>query len=96
MAFENFSMYKNTNNDSFYRSYYEPIGIEQDNSDYYIIITDEYNLKPGKMALALYGDAHLGWIFSYFNRDIISNPIFDFTTGKIIRVPTKTRLLGYF
>lgn len=96
MEFGKYSLYKNTEYDSFYKSYYEPIGIEYSDSDYYIIISDDYNYKPGKMALALYGDAQLEWIFAYFNRDIISNPIFDFTSGKIIRVPTKERLLSYF
>ena len=96
MEFGNYSLYTKTEHDSFYRNYYEPIGIEQAESDYYVIISEEYNLKPGKMALALYGSAQLGWVFTYFNRNQISNPIFDFTTGKIIRVPTKERLLSYF
>lgn len=96
MSISDFSLYKNTSYDSFYKSYYEPINIEKDDSDIYIIITQEYHLKPGKMAFAIYGTERLGWIFSYFNRNNISNPIFDFTAGKIIRIPTKERLLSYF
>ena len=91
-----YSLYTNTESNNFYKSYYEPIGIQKNSTDYYIIIPSEYHLKPGKMSLALYGTEKLFWIFSYFNRDILSDPVFDFQVGKIIRVPEKERLLSYF
>ena len=40
----------------------------------------------------LYDNPKLLWVFSVYNRDIIVDPLFDFTEGKIIRVPTKARL----
>lgn len=91
--FGGYSLYKNTNTKGEYRDYYEPLDLTFDNSDYYIIITSEYMYKPGKLAYDLYGSERLNWVFSYFNRNKILDPIFDLTAGLIIRVPTKDRLL---
>lgn len=94
--FNDKSLYINTPTNKFTRGYYEPIGIKKDDSDMYVLITDEYNCKPGKLALLLYGDARLSWVFSYFNRNKITDPIFDLKSGIILRCPTKERLLSYF
>ena len=96
MIFSKYTVFKNTSANSFYRDYYEDINIKFDSTDYYVVINEEHHLKPGKMAEVLYGTSDLFWIFSYFNRDIINDPLFDFTSGKIIRVPEKNRLLTYF
>lgn len=90
---DNKSFYKNSEKDEFFLKYYEPYKITFDVSDYYMVIPTEYDLKPGGLANELYGDPQLMWIFSVFNRDSIVDPLFDFTAGKIIRVPTKNRLL---
>lgn len=93
--FDKRSLYKKTNKNGFYMGYYEPINIPFDSTDYYIVIPTEYDLKPGGLAQKLYNDPQLMWIFSVFNRDIITDPLFDFRAGTIIRVPTKDRLLEY-
>ncbi len=90
-----YSLYKNTNINDFYLGYYEQIIIPMDNSDYLIKIEPEFEFKPGKLALKLYGSERLGWIFSYFNRDIIQDPIFDLKSGIYIKVPTNDRLQQY-
>lgn len=94
ILFNTYSLYKNTNIDGNSRGYYNPPSIKKDTSDYYIIVTSEYRYKPGKLAYDLYGSERLGWIFSYFNRDKIEDPIFDLREGLIIRVPLKERLLN--
>lgn len=48
-----------------------------------------YNLRPDLLAHDLYQDSTLWWVFAIRNPDVIKDPIFDFTTGKIIYVPTK-------
>lgn len=88
------SLYKNTKNNGYYRDYYEPLNIGFDDTDIFIIITDEYQHKPGNLANDLYGSARLGWVFGYFNPNIISDLIFDLRAGMILRVPTKERLLS--
>lgn len=91
--FNDYSLYNNTETDGEYRDYYNPIPLKKDDSDYFIIVTSEYRYKPGKLAYNLYGSERLGWVFTYFNRNIISDPIFDLIDGLVLRVPTKERLL---
>ena len=92
VAFDKRSIYKKTNNDGFYLGYYNPIIIPYDDSDYYVEIPTKYDLKPGLMAFDLYGNSQLLWVFSVMNRETINDPLFDFRAGKIIRIPTSTRL----
>lgn len=92
--FNDYSLYKNTEINGLYRDYYKPLSLSKDSSDYYIIVTTEYRHKPGKLAYDLYGSERLNWVFTYFNRDKINDPIFDLTEGLILRVPTKERLLN--
>ena len=96
VEFNKYSVYKNTSKDNFYRDYYNPINIDYDDSDIFLIVTSDFNQKPGNLANYLYGTPRLGWICSYFNRNQIADPIFDLREGMIIRVPTKSRLLSYF
>jgi hypothetical protein len=88
------SLYKNTKVNGYYRSFYEPIDIDYDSTDMIIIVTDEYNHKPGNLANDLYGNPRYSWIFRYFNPNQISDIIFDLKSGMILRVPTKERLLS--
>lgn len=92
---KNNSLYKKTISGINYLSYYNPITIPFDDTDVIITIEAKYNRHPGKLAKDLYGDERLGWIFSYFNREKIQDPIFDLIEGISIRVPTKQRLTNY-
>lgn len=94
--FNSHSLYGKTKTTEYYRDYYEPINIGYDVTDMFIIVTSEYHQKPGNLANFLYGDPRLSWIFSYFNRDEISDIIFDLKEGMVLRVPTKERLLSCF
>jgi hypothetical protein len=96
VEFSDYSLYTNTPVNQFYRGYYQPIDIPFDSSDMFMLIPSDYQYKPGRLANMLYGSARLSWIFSYFNREKISDPIFDFKEGLIIRCPTKERLMTYF
>lgn len=92
---KNSSLYKKTYVDYNYLGYYDPITIPFDDTDILITIEEKYNQHPGKLAYDLYGNERLGWVFSYFNRSIIQDPIFDLKAGILIRVPTKQRLNNY-
>jgi hypothetical protein len=76
-------------------TYYNPINIPFDGSDYYIQIEPKYHNKPGRLAYDLYGSERLGWVFRYFNNNTINDPIFDLVSGMTIIVPTRERLLQY-
>lgn len=95
-SFNEHSLYSNTNIDHNQRDYYNSLNIGYDSSDMFIIVTTEYHQKPGSLAQLLYGDPRFSWVFTYFNRDEISDIIFDLQEGMILRVPTKERLLSYF
>ena len=89
------SLYKYTKKNSYYMSYYNPVDIPFDSSDYLYEVPAKYNNKPGRLAYDLYGDERLGWIFRYFNNDKINDPIFDLKQGMIIRLPVAERLRKY-
>ena len=96
VSFSKYSLYSNTKSDNYYRDYYNPIDIGYDDSDIFLIVTNEYNNKPGNLAKALYGSPRLSWVLAYFNRNQISDIIFDLKEGMVLRLPTKERLLSYF
>lgn len=92
-----YSIYKYTPSNGFERGYFVPPEIPlDDTTDYYFEVPDGYNHKPGNMAHDLYGSAKLYWIFAYFNKEKIVDPIFDIKTGVQLRIPDKQRLLSYF
>jgi len=57
-------------------------------TDVYWEITPTYNLRPDLLASDLYGDSNLWWVFSQRNPNAIKDPLFDFTTGRSIFIPT--------
>ena len=54
-----------------------------------ILITNEYEHKPDKLAFDLYGNAKLWWIFAQFNPNLLIDPILDFRAGITIQAPEK-------
>lgn len=91
----NESLYSSTYQYDGFLSYYNPIDIPFDETDYYITVSPEYENKPGKLAYDMYGDARLLWVFRYFNNNKIEDMIFDLKPGMNLLVPTKSRLLNY-
>jgi hypothetical protein len=63
--------------------------ISADPSDAIYQIDNIYNSRPDLLANDLYQDSSLWWVFAVRNPNVIKDPLFDFTTGKIIYVPTK-------
>lgn len=90
-----YNLYKRTNKTKYFMKEYSQINIPRDFSDYVITIEHKYENKPKLLAYDLYGQPSLSWVFSYFNRDIIEDPIFDLKVGMKIVVPTRERLYKY-
>lgn len=63
-----------------------------DVSDYPFTITEKYNNRPDLLSYDLYGSPFLSTIFSLRNPDLLGDPIYDFTTGKTIMIPTSDRV----
>lgn len=52
-----------------------------------------YHLRPDLLASDLYTDPSLWWVFAARNVDVLKNPLFDFTTGTNIYLPTRQTLM---
>lgn len=75
---------------------YVDMGIEMEDTDYFIQVEPKYEGKPGWLSNELFGTPRLSWVFMIFNPDTITDPITDLKGGMTLRVPTRDRLLAYF
>lgn len=66
--------------------------ITPDVTDAVYQIDDIYNGRPDLLAYDLYKDSNLWWVFAIRNPDVLIDPLINFTTGKIIYVPTLATL----
>lgn len=53
-----------------------------------------YQYRPDLLAYDLYGDAGLWWVFQVRNPNIITDPIGDFVSGLVIRIPKQQDLIS--
>lgn len=87
------SPYYRTNQTSTYLDIWTPRTIPADLDDYLYTIQPQYNYRPDLLAYDIYGTSRLWWVFAQRNVDVIFDPIYDFRTGVIIKLPKKTALL---
>lgn len=66
--------------------------IPRNASDIEYKIDAVYNRRPDMLAFDLYGDAGLWWVFASRNPNVLKDPLFDFTSGSVIYIPTKETL----
>ena len=57
-------------------------------SDNRWVITPTYHLRPDMLAYDLYNDSKLWWVFFQRNPNTLRDPLFGFTRGTIIYIPT--------
>lgn len=62
------------------------LGMSPDDGFY--TIEGKYNFRPDKLAHDLYGEPSLWYVFMLRNMDLMDDPIFDFTEGLEIRLPS--------
>lgn len=68
--------------------------IPKNENDISYRIDSGYNNRPDLLAYELYENSHLWWVFSLRNPDILRDPIRDFRTGVIIRIPERGIIEG--
>ena len=68
--------------------------IPRNASDVEYQIDAVYNLRPDMLAFDLYNDSKLWWVFASRNPNVLKDPLFDFTTGRTIYIPTKDTLIA--
>lgn len=80
---------------TWYLDYNLPKGIPPADSDVNYIIPNKYAEQPWRLAYELYGNERLYYIFSLLNPNELADPIYDFTAGKTIRIPSVQRMQSY-
>lgn len=82
------SPYINTPVKDFYLDLWVPPVVEAQEDDQAVIIAPSHHERPDKLAYAVYGTPNLFWVFWARNKDILIDPINDFTSGTRIMVPS--------
>jgi len=62
--------------------------------DVYKQITATYHRRPDLMSYDLYGTVEFWWVFILRNRDILVDPVWDFTEDKFIYIPKLSTILA--
>jgi hypothetical protein len=57
-------------------------------------INSTYGYRPDLLASDLYGYSSLWWVFAARNPNIIRDPIYDFSPGQMIYIPSKETLVA--
>jgi hypothetical protein len=92
VSYKQESPYVNTQQSTWYLKLYQRRYVFPDITDEYMEITNKYHLRPDLMSYDLYGTTDYWWVLMERNIDIIRDPIFDFTKGKKIWVPSVNRI----
>lgn len=66
--------------------------IPEHDDDIEITIEAGHNHRPDLLSDALYGTINYWWVFYRRNLGVIKDPVWDFTTGKIIVAPSLQHL----
>ena len=69
-----------------------PRTVSKNVTDTTFTVNKTYEYRPDLLAYDLYGDASLWWVFAARNPNVLKDPVFDFSVGTEIYVPTKNSL----
>lgn len=94
MKYKSGSPYYYTPQTSWYLENIKLRDLQNDPTDKFVQITSNYEFRPYNLSYELYGNPDYWWVFMVLNPDLIKDPIYDFTTGKRIRIPTKERIFS--
>jgi hypothetical protein len=92
ISYPSTSPYAATPQSSWFIGSYKHRSIPTSGSDETFTITTKYQYRPDLLAHDLYGNAAYWWVFSSRNPGSLRDPVWDFTTGKIIIIPTHSHL----
>jgi len=62
-------------------------GIPKESDDQMFMITETYQYRPDMLALDLYNDSNLWWVFYQRNPNTLTAPPWDFVAGAQIYLP---------
>jgi alpha-L-fucosidase len=90
--YSNTSPYFNTTENNISLDFFRPRTITAEPDDISYTIDRIYAYRPDLLAYDLYGSPRLWWVFAQRNLDVIEDPIYDFSIGKIIQLPKMNNL----
>ena len=88
------SAYKSTPQTSWYIKPFVLRPIPPNNGDTYVTLTNMYEYRPDRLAFDLYKSASYWWIFAVRNPFLRPDPIWSFTTGLTLTVPSAAYLIS--
>lgn len=94
VSYSSSSFYSATPQTSWYLDLLVLKDIRRDATDQLVTIESKYENRPWLMAWDQYGDSNYWWAIVLLNLDQIRDPIYDFTSGKQIYIPTRDRLMN--
>ncbi|AFA44353.1 hypothetical protein [Klebsiella phage phiKp_21] len=90
-----FSPYAKTEK-TWYLDYNLPRDMVAADSDQDYEIPAKYDEQPWRLSYELYGNERLYYIFALLNPDLLGeDPIYNFKSGLVIKVPTPQRIQTY-
>lgn len=90
-----YSPYYKAKQTSSYLDYYEFNKFYPSDTDVAYTIPSTYVEQPWRLAKDLYDNERLYYIFALLNPDVLQDPVYDFQSGVIIKVPTVERVKQY-
>ena len=90
--YSNTSPYFNTTENNISLDFLTPRTITAELDDISYTIDRIYAYRPDLLAYDLYGTPRLWWVFAQRNPDVIEDPIYDFSPGKVIQLPKASNL----
>jgi len=90
--YSNTSPYFNTLENNISLDFLIPRTITAEADDISYTIDRIYAYRPDLLAYDLYGTPRLWWVFAQRNLDVIEDPIYDFSRGKVIQLPKLSNL----
>lgn len=91
-TYKNTSPYFETKINDNYLDILVPRSIPKEKDDQVVELNQTYQYRPDLLALDLYGDSDLWWVFAQRNPNTIKDPIWDFRAGIKIFLPKKSTL----
>ena len=82
------SPYSQTSLNSLYLDVANIPQVYLDGNEVAITLPARYANRPDLMAYELYGSSKLWWVFVAVNPDTITDPVYDFTEGTTVIVPS--------
>lgn len=80
---------------TWYLGYNSPVSFPRAVDDTLYVIPTMYDKQPWRLSKDLYGDERLYYIFALVNPNELEDPVFDFTAGTTIYLPTDARVKKY-